>query len=81
MSQTTGRMSLGDYLTVKDAASFLGVCPGTLRNWDRAGKLKPVRHPMNGYRLYLRSALDAVLSSLRRSSGQGEAATSGRGNG
>ena len=41
-----------DYLRVGEAASFLGVPEGTLRNWDRA--LKPVRHPINGYRLYPR---------------------------
>jgi predicted site-specific integrase-resolvase len=63
MSQTTARRGLGDYLTVKGAAALLGVCPGTLRNWDRAGKLKPARHPMNGYRLYRRSDLEAVLAA------------------
>jgi MerR family transcriptional regulator, copper efflux regulator len=55
--------SLSDYLTVKMAAEFLGVSPSTLRNWDREGKLKPHRHPMNRYRLYLRVELEAVLQS------------------
>lgn len=55
--------SLDDYLTVKTAAEFLGVSPSTLRNWDRAGKLKPHRHPMNRYRLYRRNELEAVLRS------------------
>ncbi len=41
-----------DYLTVNDAAAFLGVSGATLRNWDRSGKLKAFRHPANGYRLY-----------------------------
>ncbi len=58
---TRGR--IGDYLTVKAAATLLGVCSGTLCNWDRAGKLRPTRHPMNGYRLYRRSDLEAVLAS------------------
>ena len=57
------RTSLGDYLTVTAAARLLGVCPGTLRNWDRAGRLTPTRHPMNGYRLYRRSDLEAVLDA------------------
>lgn len=39
-------------LTVAAAAKLLGVSVSTLRNWDRAGKLKPHRHPINGYRLY-----------------------------
>jgi len=41
-----------DYVTVKEAAKNLGVNPETLRRWDRAGKLKAKRNPMNNYRLY-----------------------------
>jgi len=41
-----------DYLTVREAAKNLGVNPETLRRWDRAGKLKAKRNPMNNYRLY-----------------------------
>jgi MerR family copper efflux transcriptional regulator len=55
---------LDDYLTVKDAAQYLGVSPSTLRNWDRSGKLKPRRHPMNRYRLYRTADLDAVLRAV-----------------
>jgi len=36
-------------LTVAEAAELLGVSASTLRNWDRAGKLKASRHPVNGY--------------------------------
>jgi MerR family transcriptional regulator, copper efflux regulator len=60
------RLGLDEYLTVKTAAEFLGVSPSTLRNWDRAGKLKPHRHPMNRYRLYRRDELEAVLRSAAR---------------
>ena len=28
------------YLTIKEVANLLGVTPLTLRNWDKAGKLK-----------------------------------------
>jgi excisionase family DNA binding protein len=59
-------LNLTEYLSVKSAAEFLGVSPSTLRNWDRAGKLKPHRHPMNRYRLYSRSELEAVLHSTAR---------------
>jgi excisionase family DNA binding protein len=52
---------LNGYLTVKEAAAYLGVAPDTLRNWDRAGKLTPGRHPVNGYRLYRREDLDQIL--------------------
>ena len=43
---------MSDYVTLAEAASFLGVSKATLRNWDRAGKLKALRHPVNDYRLY-----------------------------
>lgn len=47
-------------MTVKDAAAFLGVSEVTLRRWDRAGKLRAHRHPMNDYRLYARKDLERV---------------------
>jgi PAS domain S-box-containing protein len=59
MSKVTPNFS--EYRTVGEAAEFLGVTPATLRNWDRAGKLKPRRHPQNGYRIYLHEELEALL--------------------
>ncbi len=56
--------SLRDYLTVTEAAEQLGVSPSTLRNWDKSGKLAALRHPINGYRLYRRSDLTALLTQL-----------------
>jgi len=50
-----------DYINVREAASLLGVSAGTLRNWDRAGKLRAKRHPINGYRLYETTALQKLL--------------------
>ena len=52
---------LDGYLRIKDAAEYLGVSPNTLRNWGRSGKLAERRHPINGYRLYARAELDALL--------------------
>ena len=49
------------FLTVGEAASLLCVSPSTIRNWDRTGKLKARRHPINGYRLYARSDLSKVM--------------------
>jgi excisionase family DNA binding protein len=57
--------SLGEFLTVGEAAKFLGVSASTLRNWDRAGKVVAVRHPVNGYRLYLREELEKLLRGLK----------------
>ena len=56
---------LSSYLTVGEAAAYLGVSASTLRNWDKAGKLKALRHPVNGYRLYRREELELLLDSLR----------------
>ncbi len=58
-------LNLADYLTVGEAANTLGVSRSTLRNWDKTGKLKPCRHPVNGYRLYERSELDALLKQVK----------------
>ena len=41
------------YLTVKEAAIFLGVNPQTIRSWDKRGKLKASRNKSNRYRFYL----------------------------
>ncbi|HPA44858.1 MAG TPA: helix-turn-helix domain-containing protein [bacterium] len=57
--------SIRDYLTVNAAASFLGVSRSTLRNWDRSGKLRAYRHPLNGYRLYLKRTLEEFLSMIQ----------------
>lgn len=49
MSQEAAQI---DQLTIREAAGLLGVSVSTLRNWDRLGKLRPRRHPINGYRIY-----------------------------
>jgi signal transduction histidine kinase/CheY-like chemotaxis protein len=61
MLQTPSDPALSEYFTVSEAAQFLGVSPWTLRNWDRAGKVPTLRHPKNGYRIYRREDLDAIL--------------------
>lgn len=53
-----------DYLKVKEAAEFLGVSENTVRNWSQKGKLPTLRHPVNGYRLYRREDLSALLAQL-----------------
>lgn len=45
------RMKKG-LITIKEAAELFGVSIQTIRRWDKLGKLKAVRHPMNNYRLY-----------------------------
>jgi excisionase family DNA binding protein len=53
-------------VTVKEAAALLGVSEATLRRWDRAGKLRARRHPMNDYRLYARKELMQLKRRLGR---------------
>ncbi len=55
---------LSDFLRVSEAASYLGICPNTLRNWVDTGKIISVRHPVNDYRLFKRQDLDAILKKL-----------------
>ena len=56
---------LKDYMTIREAADFLGVSPDTLRRWDRSGKVKAIRHPVNRYRLYHKDELREVLRNLQ----------------
>lgn len=58
---------LSDFLTVGEAAGYLGVSRDTLRRWDRSGKLVARRHPMTEFRLYLTADLDSILAGLSRS--------------
>ena len=58
-------VKINEYVTVGQAAELLGVSKDTLRRWDRAGRLKARRHPITGYRLYLRKELDVLLRALR----------------
>jgi excisionase family DNA binding protein len=63
LQMETGK--LNNFLRVSDAAKYLGVSASTLRNWDQAGKLTAVRHPVNGYRLYRLEDLQGLLNELR----------------
>lgn len=57
--------NLQNLMTIAQAAEYIGVTPLTLRNWDKAGKLKAVRNPLNGYRMYDKEELDKFLSKLQ----------------
>jgi predicted site-specific integrase-resolvase len=58
-------VNLRDFVNIKEAAALVGAHPETLRRWDASGKLKARRHPVNGYRLYLRADLNAFLAKLK----------------
>lgn len=46
------------YYSIPQVAEKLSVTKDTLRRWDASGKLKPIRHPVNNYRVYLAETLD-----------------------
>lgn len=41
-----------DYLTIAQAAAYVGVSPATLRRWDAGGRLTAARRPGSQYRYY-----------------------------
>ncbi len=55
---------LAEYLWIKDAAEYLGVCQNTLRNWEAAGKITVRRHSLDRYRLFKVSGLDELRSRI-----------------
>lgn len=65
MLYNVGDMNLNDYVTIKEAAEYLGVSSMTLRRWDTAGKIKTKRHPMNNYRLYSKKDLEKILKGIK----------------
>lgn len=49
------------YYSIKEAATIFGVTSLTLRNWDKKGKLKAYRNPINNYRVYKAEQVEALL--------------------
>jgi DNA (cytosine-5)-methyltransferase 1 len=54
-----------DYLTIQDAAKFLGVAANTLRNWEKEKKVTVYRNPQNQYRLYKKEDLEQLLNNIQ----------------
>jgi site-specific DNA-methyltransferase (adenine-specific) len=52
------------YLKVNEVANLLGVSPLTLRNWDKSGKLRAFRHPINNYRIYKPENIEFFLRKM-----------------
>ena len=57
------------YITIKQASKILGVSALTLRNWDKNGKLKAHRHPINNYRVYKIEDLEALIKEIENGTG------------
>lgn len=58
-------IKITDFLTIQQAAEFLGVAPNTLRNWERAKKIIAYRNPLNQYRLYKKEDLEVLLNNIK----------------
>jgi DNA (cytosine-5)-methyltransferase 1 len=52
------------YMNIKEASEMLGVSKLTLRNWDKAGKLHALRHPISNYRVYKTEDLKKILQKM-----------------
>jgi len=61
-------LKINGYLTIKEAAAYVGVSAGTLRNWERDGKITfPIyRLPQNKYRLYRKEDLERILGAIKK---------------
>ena len=55
------------YISIKEAASMLGVTPLTLRNWDKKGTLTAYRNPVNNYRVYRRDQIELFQRRIENS--------------
>ncbi|MDD3021630.1 MAG: DNA (cytosine-5-)-methyltransferase [Alphaproteobacteria bacterium] len=44
--------SMKEHYSISEVADMLSVSKETLRRWDKNGKLQPIRHPINNYRVY-----------------------------
>jgi hypothetical protein len=59
-------MSVKDeFVLVNEAATMLGVCPNTIRAWGANAKITEYRHPVNGYRMFRRMEIEALLKKMR----------------
>ncbi|MBC8179936.1 MerR family DNA-binding transcriptional regulator [candidate division KSB1 bacterium] len=54
-----------EYLTVSQAAELLRVSSGTLRRWDKKGKFRSSRHPINNYRVYSEQQVIELVEELQ----------------
>jgi len=57
-------IKINEYLTIKEAAEFLGVTLQTLRNWEKEKKIKVYINPINKYRLYKKEDLEEILRQI-----------------
>jgi len=60
------KLAIKKYFTVSEVAYIVGVTPLTLRNWDKAGKLRARRNPINNYRVYKKEDVETFLRRMEK---------------
>lgn len=65
VAHVTAEPSGGDWLTIHEASTLIGVSPATLRRWSDAGEIKAFTTP-GGHRRFARSAVLGMLPASRR---------------
>ncbi|MBC7420561.1 MAG: MerR family DNA-binding transcriptional regulator [Bdellovibrio sp.] len=48
-------------ILVGDLAKLFEVHPDTIRRWERSGRIKSYRHPINNYRMFALNDLKGIL--------------------
>jgi excisionase family DNA binding protein len=48
-------------MSIGQAAKYLGISRDTLRRWEKAGRIKPIRSPTN-HRYYTKPILDELMT-------------------
>ena len=52
------------YISISKAAKLIGVNKETLRRWDKDGKFKSSRNPINNYRVYSIERITSFIKDL-----------------
>lgn len=56
--------SSSQWMSIGQAAKYLGISRDTLRRWEKRGKIKAIRSPTNR-RYYTKKLLDAAMSGKK----------------
>ncbi len=76
MTSTTRTSARGEWLTLQEACSLVGVSPATLRRWAKNGNVRTFTTP-GGHRRFARSAMLALLPAPTATSGAASPAMAG----
>jgi len=57
-------MNINEYIGIEETSKMLNVSKLTLRRWDKEGKLKAYRHPINNWRMYKKEEIENLLKGI-----------------